>query len=279
MGFQAWRPAFDAILLNRARQLGVKVFQPSRVLRPLIERNRVLGVETSDGTLLAPYVVDAMGSQNWLARHIGLRIETVTPQLIVWYGYAAGACPGLDHAPALTADAKGWTWAARVRAGVYHWANLPLENHSFECARPPKELEELTEYHPRRGADVSWRTVRAPAGTGYFMVGDAAAVLDPVSSHGVLRALMSGMMTAHLIASVLTGKISSAQAATTYTRWILDWFFSDAREMCKLYAKLPSPPVWLEETARRTTAPGVLHQSSFGSSGEAQGRDSISKKV
>lgn len=33
---------------------------------------------------------------------------------------------------------------------------------------------------------------RAVAGPGWFLAGDAAAVLDPASSHGVLRAVLTG---------------------------------------------------------------------------------------
>jgi flavin-dependent dehydrogenase len=51
----------------------------------------------------------------------------------------------------------------------------------------------------RRGADVTWRIISPAAGPGFFLVGDAVAVLDPASSHGVLKALMTGMMAAHLI--------------------------------------------------------------------------------
>jgi flavin-dependent dehydrogenase len=78
----------------------------------------------------------------------------------------------------------------------------------------------------------------------------AAAILDPASSHGALRALMSGILAAHLIAQVLRHETSVALAAAEYTRWLHEWFLADVREQMNLYAKLEQPPPW---------AKGALH--------------------
>ena len=43
----------------------------------------------------------------------------------------------------------------------------------------------------------TWRMAERMAGAGWFIVGDAAATLDPTSSHGVLKALLSGMTAGH----------------------------------------------------------------------------------
>jgi hypothetical protein len=67
----------------------------------------------------------------------------------------------------------------------------------------PEVLRHLTRRGRPRGADVTWRLSDAAAGLGWFIVGDAAAVLDPSCSHGVLKAIMSGMMAGHLAAGVL----------------------------------------------------------------------------
>jgi flavin-dependent dehydrogenase len=49
---------------------------------------------------------------------------------------------------------------------------------------------------------VTWRLANNAAGPGYFLASDAALVLDRTSSCGVLCALMSGKMAAHLSAQV-----------------------------------------------------------------------------
>lgn len=97
----------------------------------------------------------------------------------------------------------------------------------------------------RRGADINWRVVRRPAGPGFFVAGDAAAVLDPASSHGVLRAIMSGMMAAHLIAQVVCYDASESAAAQRYSDWIRRWFDHDVAGLRDLYGRLPKPPSWV----------------------------------
>jgi flavin-dependent dehydrogenase len=85
------------------------------------------------------------------------------------------------------------------------------------------------------GADVTWRIVDEPAGLGYFIVGDAAAVVDPSSSHGVLRALMSGMMASHTILRIVHDRIPSPYAVNGYNDWISKWFFYDVDRLKELY--------------------------------------------
>jgi flavin-dependent dehydrogenase len=93
------------------------------------------------------------------------------------------------------------------------------------------------------GADATWRLSHRPAGTGYFLVGDAASVLDPASSHGVLKALLSGMMAGHLIGAVVGGTVAAGVAIDSYSRWIREWFAHDVARLNELYAKVvPCPP-------------------------------------
>jgi flavin-dependent dehydrogenase len=224
--------------------VGVQVHQPCRALRPLFEGSRVVGVITTDGPLHAPVVIDAGGGGHWLARKLGMRVQAYSPRLIARYGYAAGERPALDAAPAITADRAGWTWIARVRPHLYHWTRLSLRPEKPPADWLPEEFRGLESQGRTRGADVTWRMVINPAGPGYFLVGDAAAVLDPASSHGVLKAIMSGMMAGHLIAQTLTGTCSEQRAALEYSRWLAGWFHTDVRRLKQLYGSLPHPPAW-----------------------------------
>ncbi len=66
---------------------------------------------------------------------------------------------------------------------------------------------------------------------------DAAAVLDPSSSHGVLRALMTGMMAGWLAAQALRSPALEAQCVRAYHEWLLAWFESDAAQMVTAYRR------------------------------------------
>lgn len=249
-GLQAWRADFDAILLERARSLGVRILQPCQAMRPLLAGQRVVGLETSLGDLHAPFVVDAAGDRHWLARHLHLPITKHSPRLTARYGYVEGVCAARDDAPQIVSDARGWTWTARVRPQLYQWTRLSVageEDDDGEAARGrreewlPAEFRELKPRGAAKGADVTWRIVEGTAGAGYFLVGDAAAVLDPASSHGVLKAIMAGMMAAHSAVQVFARRLTEQDAARQYGDWLREWFEHDVRRLTELYSIFETP--------------------------------------
>jgi flavin-dependent dehydrogenase len=73
------------------------------------------------------------------------------------------------------------------------------------------------------------------AGAGWFIVGDAAATLDPTSSHGVLKALLSGITAAHLIAASLANKAPAVEISNAYSAWITSCFMTDAARLRSFY--------------------------------------------
>jgi flavin-dependent dehydrogenase len=237
-GFQAWRPRFDAMLLARAVDCGVTVLQPCRPLAIVRKRGRATGIVTDRGPIAARFVIDATGRRAWLADHLGLDRQTRGPRRTAWYGYARGDCSARDEAPALRGDSTGWTWTARARRGLYHWTRLAFDHDRPRPQWLPEDLAHLARVGPHRAADVSWRLVDEPAGPGYLLTGDAACVLDPASSHGVLKALMTGMCAAQSIAAVAAGELDEREAAHRYARWLSDWFNHDVDRLDHFYARL-----------------------------------------
>ncbi len=256
LGFQAWRADFDAILMRQASLAGVQVIQPCRALRPILVSNRVTGVETQKSVLNAKFIVDGTGSARWLERHLKLGAKYLTPRLMAHYGYVHGECPERDQFPLIVADEEGWTWTARIRPNVYQWTRLALTEEPIAKDWLPSEFAEMHPISAVKSADVTWRMVQDAAGPGYFIIGDAAAVLDPASSHGVLKALMSGIMAAHLVAKSLN--LGAQQALEgeqvfdtchienyfikTYRQWLEDWFLNDASQLRELYAPFLNTP-------------------------------------
>jgi flavin-dependent dehydrogenase len=237
-GFQVWRADFDELLLARARELGVEVRRPCAVTG-IPETGT--GVVTAEGAVIARVLVDATGRARWLGRALGIVSRRHSPRLLARYGYAAGDCPTRADAPLLAADPRGWTWTARVRPDVYQWTRVEFDGGQTPAAWMPAELAELRPVGAARGADVTWRLSERVAGPGWFMVGDAAATLDPTSSHGVLKALMSGMMAGHLIAPVVRGAVPADDAAAAYQHWLASWFAADATTLAAFYRALDVP--------------------------------------
>jgi flavin-dependent dehydrogenase len=244
-GYQIWRAHLDAVLMDRAREVGVDVRQPCRAREPVLVAGRVVGVDSDQGELRADFTLDACGSSHWLAARMGLGFERFSPRLIARYGYCTGPCPERQTAPVMAshssdATGPGWTWTAPLGPELFAWTTLSLAGlcHRASDGEVPPVFRALGARGPVRGADVSWRLVRMLAGAGFYLLGDAAAVLDPASSHGVLRALMSGIVAARSVAIVAGRPVAEAEVSRGYEGWLSSWVRRDVDRLRTLMGEL-----------------------------------------
>ena len=227
LGYQAIRSEFDGLLLGRARTCGVRILQPHRALRVVCEGNRIAGAETAAGTIQAGFTVDASGTSAWLARQLSLPYRRASRRLIALYGYVQGECPTREPAPWFTYLPDGWVWTARVRPNLFHWTRLFTMPAALRRAGPPPEFAGLVPLGRPKGSDVTWRLLESCAGPGYFVAGDAASVSDPSASHGVLRALLSGMLAGHLVLRKTFTNVPEPVLATEYCTFVRSSFEFD----------------------------------------------------
>jgi flavin-dependent dehydrogenase len=237
-GFQVRRNAFDRLLVMRAGEIGVDVRQPEAVVDVFCENGEVRGVVTDETHATTRMVIDASGVSRWLDRKMRLGSSQHSPMLLVRYGYAEGRCPERDDAPVLVGDASGWTWTAKVWRDTYQWTRLTFDGCEPVGGWIPEEFQALKPHGRMRGADVTWRLATRTSGKGWMLIGDAAAVLDPTSSHGVLKAIVSGMTAGHLVGAVLNGKAPLDGAADAYHEWLSRWFAADAAKLALFYRDL-----------------------------------------
>ena len=175
-------------------------------------------------------------------------MKTHNQCLIIWsaVGYAKGYCICRDFMPAILATSDGWLWTAKVKEGLYQWTRLSFNKNARNVLNwLPDEFKGLRAIQPIRGEDVTWRRVIKAAGSRYFLVGDAATVLDPASSHGILRALMSGIKAANAIFYIVKRQCPVGIAIKDYNIWISNWFFHDLEKLKNIYLCHPYPPIWL----------------------------------
>jgi flavin-dependent dehydrogenase len=264
-GFQIDRARFDAILLRRACQAGAHFFSGNA--HAVHRTARGILIESDRGPLTCRIIVDATGSRRWVARQ--LKMETVqrSPNIIARYGYCEGRTARISDCSVFTFRKSGWQWIARIATNRFQWISVSwarnLPPHSI-----PKEMKMLRPISRVRGADVTWRILRTAAAPDFFAVGDAASVLDPASSHGILKALSSGVMAAHCMKQILTGQKRDTEMAAFYDAWVQRSFANDARRMSQIYlasgAEMRSAPEW--------RAPGHDQASGSGPVGRVQWR-------
>jgi flavin-dependent dehydrogenase len=238
LGFQVRRSGFDALLLQRAQELGAEIRRGCRVLEPAQASDGSWRIESSAGAVSCRILIDATGAAGWLSRRLRLSRKVCSPPLVARYGYVEGRCLTHNEAPSLVGDRTGWTWSARVAPDVYQWVRLDLETGAEPRNPVPEAFRRLRPRGAIRGADVTWRLCEPAAGPGWFVAGDAAALLDPASSHGVLKAVMSGMMAAHMATGVLRHGVPTTRATAEYSNWLRGWFWADCERLRDLYRKL-----------------------------------------
>ena len=257
--YQVWRPLFDQLLLDNSRALGVEVLEGHQVVDVLLEDQRVAGVRYrsaagQDGTARARFVVDATGQGALLGRRLGLRRWDPFFRNMAVYGYVTGA----DRLPApdetnifIEAHPHGWSWTIPLHTGWTSVGTVMDSRHGQERLSKGKLQEAFLEQvaqaphtarllrdatlvsGPQVVKDWSYNSERL-VGDGYILVGDAACFVDPLFSSGVHLALMSGVLGAAYVSTVLKAPDMAAAAGQVYSELYLKEY-GHFRTMAQLF--------------------------------------------
>jgi flavin-dependent dehydrogenase len=235
--WQVVRSEFDHMMLNNAREHGVRVHEGVRVMDVLMDRDRAIGVtiKNEDGSLRevrAKVVVDASGQNGLLMNRFGLRIwDPVLNKGAIWtYWEGAYRDPGRDEGATMviqTVNKNGWFWYIPLHSNIvsvgvvapfdYLFKGRPdyAKTYGEEVERCPAVNERVsigkrvTGYFATK--DYSYRSKQV-SGNGWVLVGDAFGFLDPLYSSGVLLALKSGELAADaIVEGFAKGDTSGAQ--------------------------------------------------------------------
>jgi flavin-dependent dehydrogenase len=248
LGYQADRSKLHEILLDRALACGTQISRGEKAIIPVVRDNRVEGVVTTTGTHSSQFVVDASGHGQWLCRKIGIPSVRVSPPLVAHYGWVelGESTKSSQDMPEFQMDGSIWNWISPISADRCAWVSLDLMDQRLNRKPgPPSALAGCCAVGRERACDVTWKIARPSSGPGYFIVGDASWVLDPASSHGVLKAITSARIVGEAIEKSVNNSRDAMQMQISYNAWMEGWFCSDARALISLYSEIEAAASWL----------------------------------
>jgi flavin-dependent dehydrogenase len=185
---------------------------------------------TSAGTVEARQLVDASGRKAWLARCLKLRRKRMSPPLIAWRDVMFGGAVENTGLAEFRPNPSGWTFLAPIRSGrvVRTWLARALDT-----AADPAVPQGTT-----RAYAATWHVVRPMAGSGWFLVGEAAAALDPGVGCGVAFALRSGLAAGAATAACAGGRALAPIIAARYDDALITEFRECAESLTHHYDRL-----------------------------------------
>jgi flavin-dependent dehydrogenase len=237
---QVPRAEFDALLLGRARELGVHVVEDATVREPVFDGDRLVGVryeirgEQEGIDARARITVDASGQRRWLGSHLGLvQWHDDLRNVAVWSYYQGCLRYEGERAGHTLVEMRrgGWLWFIPLDDDITSIGYVTPAALLAEAGAQVEEvfatqLERSREVKPMmRGAKrvAAYRTARDWSyactrffGPGWVLVGDAAAFVDPLLSTGVTLALRGARVLAPAVSQALADPSAEAEALRSY---------------------------------------------------------------
>jgi menaquinone-9 beta-reductase len=226
-GLSVTRETLDAGLVDLARRQGVQVREGCRVAAVIQEQGRVSGVQLVNGeTITGRMVVGADGLHSVVARVTGLPRRARWPRRlgvvahlrdVAWPEHYGQMCVGPGgYVGVAPLDGDGTITVGVVRKLPAHGPASQLFDSALRDY--PQLAERLrcgTRVDSVMGVGPMARRVRATAGPGWLLVGDAAGFFDPFTGEGIFRALRGAELAADYVHRVLT---TSGEDPDSYSR-------------------------------------------------------------
>jgi len=260
-GYYVWRDELDRLLLEAARARGVEVRHGAAVAVARSGR-RGLAVRYGGGALRARLVADGSGRAGVLARRFRQRASVRT--LAITGHWRA---PEKEATTWVEAFAEGWVWSAPMRHGLRD-VTLMLDAEAARgrrgdlyrsfLAQAPYTARLLAESglaETPRGCDATPYSSRAFAGRDFLLVGDAGSFLDPLSSHGVHKAMDSALAGAIVVRTILERPERTDDAVEFFNRREAQIVEATGERLGALYQqerRFPRSVFWKRRQARRS---------------------------
>lgn len=216
-GYHVDRALLDRLLLGKARDEGVTVYQPARTERPPLAIEGGwrcdFSVAGSLRRVTCGFLVDAAGRRPALP---GARTKDSPPLIALYADWRLRRPARFDGL--IESGAHGWAWYAqtrRDRAIVSVFLDprgTRFDGRSSLQAKYERLLKQFPvlrrgvsgeQCSPPRACNATSSHSTDPVGSRHIRVGDACLSVDPLSSQGVHLALQSGIQSATIVNTIL----------------------------------------------------------------------------
>jgi flavin-dependent dehydrogenase len=223
------RAAMDERLLQRAREVGVEVWEETTATGLLRDADgRVAGARTSAGEARARVTLDATGRGRVLARRVDNKTAKTRPPLVAFKAHLAGA-EGAPNACEIYFYRGGYGGLNSVEGGAGNLCFIVPATDAKRFGGDAGRVMREVVMQNRRAAQTlaravpvtNWLAVAlerfgsfAPApAPGLLAAGDAAAFIDPFTGSGMLMALQCGELAAETVGAYLRHGVWAKLAA------------------------------------------------------------------
>ncbi len=265
-----WRGPFDRFLREEAIAGGARM-APDAVSQ--VSRSKdVVEVRTVGGAeLRGRFFIDASGRSGVLARSYR-RKERRFRTLALTGHFRTGET---EPPTMVEAFEDGWVWTAPLANGLRDVTVMleALEAGSDRNARFPSALARAQNASrliagasldgPLRGIDATPYEASRFCGADFLLVGDAASFLDPLSAHGVHKAMDGALLAAVVAHTILERPERARDAAEFYNRRESSIYRITTERLRALYrqeTRFGASPFW----RKRTEGPKVDAQRPAG---------------
>jgi flavin-dependent dehydrogenase len=231
-GFHAERGTFESLLDTVVRSAGVTVVSGATARRA--ERIdgtwRIVCLEPSGDEISveAPWVVDATGRHGFFARRLGREPDrrTTTTALVARVSDTVDSSATDGHT-LIESFEDGWAWSVPVTRGVRCvTAMIDPRETPIDVGALGATLADQLRKAPSLGSmagpyaryadawacPASLYTCARYTDAGLVVAGDAGTFIDPLSSYGVKKALVSGRLAGIVIATALAEPSMTSEA-------------------------------------------------------------------
>ncbi len=235
--FNMARVHLDEMMMNAAREAGAQVRTSCAVTETLRVADGDVQLQTNQGIVRAKWMIDASGQASMIGRERQQRRLHSFLRNVAYFEHFEGVIRPSgrgDNCFGLTILDEGWFWMIPLddrrtsvgfvaREALHRTLDVPPEDRlRWAIARTPVLRERMAHaVGPQTNRVIADFTYRCDpfAGPGHFLIGDAAAFLDPVWSTGLTLGLLGAEQAAGSVIRMSQGS-SAAKERARHNAWM-----------------------------------------------------------